>query len=469
MDRPSDEVLARMPLAEAVLSLWKWVTCEERLDGLWSRYRGRCYEKVIRFSLMVHLIADALLKYEGSGRRSFEKNVEAGDLETSVEAAYRKLGRLPIPLSQAFLAECAGALREAFPEWAEWELPKSLRGFSVVVFDGKAIKRVAKRLKALRGIPGGLLGGRALVAMDWSTGLALAMHAHPDGDANDVRFVAELVPIVRGQVPGPRLWLADSAFCDLDQPGRFTAEDGDRFLVRYHPKVKFHRDTKTAQRKGKTAKGQTYVEQWGWLGSQRDKRRRYVRMVTLICPEKKRDVVLATDLLDADSYPVEDLLWLYSERWGIENMFQNVTEVFGLQGLIGGTPQACIFQFAFCLLLYNMIQVVRGYIAQGQNREPDEISTEKLFDDIEQQLIAWNVMVDREVTINYLGRVPHLRSLQARLRSLLGSTWSDTWVKSPKQENHGKTPRKLARTHNSVYRILSDHSRKKQKQAARSP
>jgi hypothetical protein len=469
MDRPSDEILARMPLAEAVLLLWKWVTCEERLQRLWNAHRGRCYERIISFSLMVHLIADALLKYDGSGRRSFEKNIEVGELETSVEAAYKKLRHLPIPLSQAFLADCTRALREAFPEWAEWELPKSLRGLGVVVLDGKAIKRVAKRLKALRGIPGGLLGGRALVAMDWSTGLALAMHADPDGDANDVRFVAELVPVVREQVPGPRLWLADSAFCDLDQPGRFTAEDGDHFLVRYHPKVKFHRDTKTPQRKGRTAKGEIYIEQWGWLGSQRDKRRRYVRMITLICPGKKRDVVLVTDLLDADSYPAEDLLWLYSERWGIENMFQTVTEVFGLQGLIGGTPQACIFQFAFCLLLYNMVQVVRGYIAQGQNLEPDQISTEKLFDDIEQQLIAWNVMVEPEVTINYFDRVPHLRSLQARLRSLLGSTWSDTWVKSPKQERHGKTPRKRARTHNSVYRILRDHSRKKQKQTARSP
>ena len=305
--------------------------------------------------------------------------------------------------------------------------------------------------------------------MHWSTGLALAMHAHPDGDANDVRFVSELVPLVREQVPGPRLWLADSAFCDLVQPGHFTAEDGDHFLVRYHPKVKFHRDTKTPRQKGKTAKGQTYIEQWGWLGSERDKRRRYVRMITLKCPGKKRDVILVTDLLDADSYPAEDLLWLYSERWGIEDMFQKVTEVFALQGLIGGTPRACIFQFAFCLLLYNMIQVVRGYIAQAQNREPDEISLEKLFDDIEQQLIAWNVMFDPEVTINYFEQMPDLRSLRARLHTLLGSTWSNTWIKSPKQERHGKTPKKQARTHNSVYRILRDHSRKKRNKQRGSP
>jgi hypothetical protein len=38
---------------------------------------------------MVHLIADALLRYQGSGRRSFEKNIESGELETSLQAAYR--------------------------------------------------------------------------------------------------------------------------------------------------------------------------------------------------------------------------------------------------------------------------------------------------------------------------------------------------------------------------------------------
>lgn len=468
MDRPSKEMLARMPLAEAVLLLWRWVTCEERVQDLWDRHRGRCYERIISFSLMVHLIADALLQYGGSGRRSFEKNIESGELEASVPAPYGKLGRLPIPLSQAFLGECTAALGEAFPVWAQWELPKSLRRLRVTILDGKAIKRVAKRLKMLRGIPGGLLGGRALVALDWSTGLAVAMHAHPDGDANDVRFVPELVPVVRQHVPGPRLWLADRAFCDLEQPGRFTAEEGDHFLVRYHPKVKFHPDPEQPQRKGKTADGQTYVEQWGWLGSQRDKRRRYVRMIRLVCPGNQ-DLVLVTDLLDAEAYPAEDLLWLYAERWGIEQMFQKVTEVFGLKGLIGGRPQGCIFQLAFCLLLYNMIQVVRGYIAQGHDREPEEISTEKLFDDVERQLIAWNVMFEPQVTINYFRRLPDSEALRARLQALLGCAWSDTWLKSPPQERHGKTRRKRARTHNSVYRILEAHCRRKPKQKSRPP
>ena len=51
MDRPSKEVLARMLLAEAVLLLWRWVTCEERQEGLWKRHWGCCYEKIISISL----------------------------------------------------------------------------------------------------------------------------------------------------------------------------------------------------------------------------------------------------------------------------------------------------------------------------------------------------------------------------------------------------------------------------------
>jgi len=469
MDRPSREVLRRMPLAEGVLLLWRWATSEERLEGLWNRTRGRCYEKIISFSLMVHLIADALLHYEGSGRRSFQKNIESGELEATLAAAYGKLGRLPIPLSQEFLRECTAALRGAFPVWAEWELPRSIRGLRVIILDGKAIKRVAKRLKRLRGIPGGLLGGRALVAIDWSTGLAVAMHADADGDANDVRFVPTLVPVVRQEVSGPRLWLADRAFCDLSQPAHFTAERGDHFLVRYHPKVKFYADSTRPERRGKTEKGLDYVEQWGWLGGERDKRRRYVRRIQLVRPGNE-DVILVTDLLDADVYPAEDLLWLYSERWGIEQVFQKVTEVFGLQRLIGGTPQACIFQFAFCLLLYNMIQVVRGYIAEGQDREPEEISLENLFDDVERQLTAWNVMFEPQATVNYFQCLPDdPAALQARLRALLGSAWSETWVKSPHQEHHGKTPRKRTRSHNSVYRILHPHWRRERRRMSKAP
>ena len=148
-------------------------------------------------------------------------------------------------------------------------------------------------------------------------------------------------------------------------------------------------------------------------------------------------------------------------------MFQQVTEVFGLQGLIGGTPQACLFQLAFCLVMYNMIHVVRGYVAEGQTCPPGAISLEKLFDDIERQLLAWTVLFKPPVTRPYFQPLPALEVLQARLRLLLGATGSTTWDKAPPQKRHGKTRTKRPRTHHSVYRILHAHHRRAHKHAPR--
>ena len=57
------EVLGRLPLAEAVLTLWRWVADPLFLLSLFVRHRGAGYEKVISFGVLVQLIADALLEH----------------------------------------------------------------------------------------------------------------------------------------------------------------------------------------------------------------------------------------------------------------------------------------------------------------------------------------------------------------------------------------------------------------------
>lgn len=469
MDRPAPEVLARMPLAEAVLLLWRWIGDDEHLQGVFERWRGRCYEKLISFALIVHLVADALMQYGGSGRKSFVRAKEKNELEASIRAVYGKLSRLPIPLSMAFLAESTDRLRALYPETAQTQLPKSLAGFQVVIFDGKALKRVAKRLKFLRGIPGGLLGGRALVALDLARGLAIAFHGHPDGDANDVRFVADLVPEVRQRLPGPRLMVGDRGFCDLINTARFAAE-GDHFLVRYHPKVPFYTDATRPAQEGTDCHGRIYLEQWGWLGSPKNRNRKYVRVLTLQRPGEE-DLILVTDLLDAKCYPADDLLEVYRMRWGIERVFQQVTEVFGLEGLIGGTPEATVFQFAFCMLLYNLIQLIRAFVATAERKQRETISMENLFEDVRRELIAWNVMIEPEATVDYFDGPWTQVSVKKRLRTLLRSVWTERWLKAPPKKRTQATNVKHARTHGSVYRIFQDHRQatKRKKHAAKRP
>ena len=452
------ETLARLPLAESVLLLWQQVADAAFLQGLFDQHRGRCYDKVLSFPSLVQLIADALLHYDGSARASFEHALQDDTLAVTIPAAYGKLRRLPIDLSTAFLTEGTARLRELLPMPPDAVIPHSLRAFTVTVLDGKAIKRVAKRLKLLRGIAGGLLGGKALVALELNSGLAVAMQAHPDGESNELRLVPALLPEVRQRLPGPRLWLGDRQYCDLDQAGRFATGE-DHFLVRYHPKVHFHADAQRCPRQGTDAAGRSYTEDWGWLGAATDPRRRYVRRITLERPGDEA-LVLVTDLLHPDRYPAADLLALYLARWGIERVFQQVTEVFPLKRLIGGSPQAGIFQLAFCLLLYNMIQVLRGYVAAAEQCEPDDISLEKLFDDVERELTAWSVLVQPADTVAAFATIPSVAQVKRRLSKLLRHVWQDRWLKAVNEKARPhRARRKAARSHTSVHRLLEDHRR----------
>ena len=310
-----------------------------------------------------------------------------------------------------------------------------------------------RRLKPARQRKGGLLGGKGLAALHLRSGLAVALATDPDGEANDARLVPAVLPQVRARVQGPRLWLADRQFCDLTQTEAFTAEPEDHFLVRYHPKVHFCPDPARPAQHGQDSQGRAFEQEWGWLGREGNKKRRCVRRITLHRVGEE-DVILVTDLLDAVIYPAEDLLTLYLARWGIERVFQQITEVFHLNRLIATTPQGTLFQLSFCLLLYNMIQVVRAYVAVGQQRAVETISTELLFIDVTKQVVALNELMDAERVVELLPEVTTAAALRKKLRRLLGSVWSECWVKAKQKKRKPSAPKKGKRDHTSVFRLL---------------
>lgn len=277
------EVLTRLPLAEAVLSLWRWVADPLFLLSVFARHRGQGCEKERSFGVLVQLIAEALLEHQGSGRKSFARGQEDGLLTASVQAVYQKLGRVPLGLSEAGLAESTARLRPVYPGAARLSLSPALAGLEVIIVDGKAIKRVAKRLKPVRGRKGGVLGGKALVALELRSGGVVAMATHAAGETNEAKLVPALLPQVRAQVAGRRLWVADRQFCDLTQPAAFATGD-DQFLVRYHPKTPFCPDVARSAQRGQDAQGRLWEQDWGWLGSEKAKQRRFVRRLTLYRP-----------------------------------------------------------------------------------------------------------------------------------------------------------------------------------------
>ena len=453
------EVCRRLPLADATLHLLDFLVGADFLADVFERNRGRCYERVISFPDLVHLLSDALLLNGQSAHRSIQQARADGTLTSSCKAVYDKIARMPINLSAAMLIESSVRLRELLPPSYAEPVPTSLAAFTLLAFDGKKIKDVAHRLKATRSVRGQVLGGKILVAEDILTGLAVAMEAHLDGEASDLVLLPGLLTRVRGVLDGPRLWVADRLFCDLTHLPLLQAE-GDRFVIRHQSKVKFHCDPETPVRTGTNARGQSFTEEWGWLGFPKDKRRLKVRRITVHRPGEE-DVAVVTDLLDSQLYPPSDILDIYLRRWGIERLFQKITEVFHLQALVSAREKGTVFQAALCLLLYNLTVVIRAHVAAGARRESETVSMEKLFGDVCRQLTSVVEVLGPPVVVAYYADVQWTAAgLRTYLADVLGRTWRDWWIKSKPRKPSPPTPTKyLVGGHSSVYRIVRGQHR----------
>jgi Transposase DDE domain len=456
LDAYARETLQRLPLADATLSLWAYVLQPMFLAQVFAEYRGRSFEETLTFARFVDLIGDALVEHKGSGRQSFSRAQEQGTLATSSEAVYGKLRRVPLSLSLGFFTEGTARLRALLPpQHLAAELPASVAELTVVVGDGKTLKRVAKRLLPARGAAGKVYGGKLLVAFLPSQGVAVAMAADPDGERNECRLVPQVVEQTRHVVNGPRLWVLDRQFCDLVQTAR-CSEEGDHFLIRYHKKVQFWPVPAQPATVTQDAQGRCITEEWGWLGAEANRSRRFVRRLTLTRPGEEA-IILVTDLLDAGRTPAADLLTVYLARWGIERVFQQITEVFALRRLIGSTPQATVFQAAFCLLLYNMVQVMRGYIAlaQPQPCRAEDVSAEQLFYDVQRELTAVRVLVPPPMMVAAYTEARSQEELCQHLHGLLDSVWTPRWRKAVNTKPRPKAAKaKQSGAHTSIHRLL---------------
>jgi hypothetical protein len=462
------EVLRRLPLAEAFYLVFGHAATDAVLGPLFERHRGRCYEDKLAFAELVGVLADALTRYQGRGRGAILDAIERQQLPCQARAVYAKLARLPLPLAEALVAALTARLRGLFPAALyRTELPASLAGLTVVVLDGKKIKKAAKRLLAARGQPGKLFGGKLLVAYLPADGLAVAMAAEADGEANDVRLVPRLAPLARAAVAGPRLWVMDRQFCDLDQPARFS-EEGDHFLIRQSLKTGFEADPARPAVSGADAAGRPFTQEWGWLGCAKDKRRRYVRRITLRRGEAEA-VILVTDLLEEHVYPGADLLAVYLTRWQIESVFQQITEVFELRHLIGSTPQATVFQAALCLVIYNVLQLLRGHIAAARAGpvKVESLSAEMIFEDMKKGLVGLHEVLTTEELLGALSMPATPEQLKQRLAALLGGLWSPRWRKAVNTRPRPHKPKaKQSGAHTSVHKLLQ---RAKQQSAMTTP
>ena len=363
----------------------------------------------------------------------------------------------------------------------------------MIAADGKRIKNVCARLKPTRGYSGALLGAKALVALNLRSGLAVAMSDSLDGLTNDVPLVGDLLGQVREVIPRPVLSVWDRQFDDAATFRRLTERPGDSFVVRARKGDAIF--TVESSVESVDGQGRRVIDEIGVLC--RSKNKSYkdgkakqplrLRRVTLVRsagqpqPARKpagkkggkagkrnrqhekelEDVILMTDLLDREKFSALDLLALYLRRWHIETVFQQVTETFSLEHLIGCRPKAVLFQFAFCLLLYNLVQVIKAYVADDGQVLASTISTFHLFQSMRKQLVAWAHYSDGEPGGEPgSGELPRAgrdaAAMRLRLGELLKGAWNRSYTKAPDKRPRGqpKARQRLHGDHTSVQRLL---------------
>ena len=117
-------------------------------------------------------------------------------------------------------------------------------------------------------------------------------------------------------------------------------------------------------------------------------------------------------------------------------------------------------------MIYNLLQVVRGYAAQA-SPEPvkvNELSTEKLFLDRQEELVALHRMLKGERLREVLPLEERTQAVQARLRALLKQAWTPSWKKArPGKPRPPQPTAKELGAHTSVHKILQEARQQRDK------
>lgn len=349
-------VLARVVVLRLFLMLLRSACDDEALTRVFDQHRGRGYEQKIRFCDLVRLLLDALIPFGTSTSQILRSREQQGELDATRVAYYRNLGHLSPDIGQALVFEAAARLQTLCPKGKKHPVPSSLKEFNLLRGDGKTIKYVAKRMQPARPFrSGSLLGGKCLLGLECQSGLITLMQASLDGESSDLPLVPGWWEQAEG-IPGPRLVIVDSQYCDTKQPEIFARREGDHWLTRYHPKVTFRLTSSTPAHTTQDSAGRTVVSEWGELQA-RGKPSIPVRRIRVERPVQG-ELILVTSLIEP-RYKTLDILEAYGLRWDIEEMLSKVSQVFDLRKLISSSAQGTVFQLALCTVLYNVIEVMR--------------------------------------------------------------------------------------------------------------
>src|SRR5262249_8850187 len=150
----------------------------------------------------------------------------------------------------------------------------------------------------------------------------------------------------------------------------------------------------------------------------------------------------------------------------IERVYQQITEVFNLKRLIGSTAEGSVFQAAFCLVLYNLLQVIRAYVAAGRaDITAEALSVEQIFLDVQKELTALTELFAPRTIAGWYAEELSREELVARLGALLAGVWTPRYRKAVTTKPRPKVKKaKCSGAHTSVHKVLQEERLKRHNQ-----
>ena len=358
MDEILQKFLDKAPAAVIVGATIARTIGDSTLDDIFERHAGAQYTRDLTFSALSRLMTQVVFCTYPSVNAAYQANHE---IPVSITSVYNKLNGLETGVSQALVAETAGAMNEiltALPHPPD----EPVKGLRLRTRDGNFLAGTDHRLACLRGCGAAALPGMALVLRDGRTGLLTDIVPCEDAYTNERPLDTAVLPLIKAL----DLLLADRNFCTDDYMSGIQARAA-YFLIRHHAGTKLHPPGRESPRR-RHPDG-TISEQRVRVGMLE------CRCIIIRLKQPLRDGTTEIRLLT--NVPLEQLSArraseLYRTRWRIETAFQELTESLRCEIDTLGYPKAALFGFALAVVSYNLLVLTRAALASGLGEEAGE-------------------------------------------------------------------------------------------------
>ena len=358
MDEILQKFLDKKPIAVIVGATIARTIGDSVLDDIFERHADGQYTRELTFSALSRLMTQVVFCTYPSVNAAYQANHE---IPVSITSVYNKLNGLETGVSQALVAETAGAMNEiltALPPPPD----EPVKGLRLRTLDGNFLAGTDHRLACLRGCGAAALPGMALVLRDGRTGLLTDIVPCEDAYTNERPLYTAVLPLIKAL----DLLLADRNFCTDDYMSGIQARAA-YFLIRHHAGTKLHPLGRESPRR-RHPDG-TISEQRVRVGMLE------CRCIIIRLKQPLRDGTTEIRLLT--NVPLEQLSArraseLYRTRWRIETAFQELTESLRCEIDTLGYPKAALFGFALAVVSYNLLVLTRAALASGLGEEAGE-------------------------------------------------------------------------------------------------